>query len=317
MRIRFTFAHIETFIAVAESGSFRGAAERLHISQPAVTSRIQQLEQRVGLALLARTTRSVQLTLDGQRFLDHARDVLGGLEDLAGALRERADFNRGVVSLAALPSITAGLLPEIMRAFRSRYPYIALRIVEAAGGRAVDLLANGDVDLAITSPQPRRGMEFVPLWTDPCVAIAPGDHPLAKKRGVTLAEIAQFPLLLYPHGTTLRDTIDKAFEQQGMVPSPVFEAFQVLTLVSLAEAGFGIAFAPHAILRRINLGACTMLDLRAEALDRSIGLLRLKKPASPAVSAFLAFCRSVDAGSSRPKQDGVAGPDLSTEPINR
>ena len=255
MPIQFTLAHIETFIAVAETGSFRAASERLHISQPAVSSRIQQLEDRIGLALLTRTTRSVQLTAEGQRFLDEARHIFAGLEDLAEGLRERVNVNSGVVSIVAMPSMAASILPAIMRGFALRYPRIRLRIGDATAGRATDLLANGEVDLALMSAQPRHGMEFVPLLTDPCHVIACADHPLVGRAQVTLQDLADYPLLLYPRGTTLRETIDAAFDRIGARVTPAYEAHNVATLVSLAEAGFGIAFAPNLMLRRINLGS--------------------------------------------------------------
>ena len=294
MPIHFTFAHIETFIAVAETGSFRAASERLHISQPAVSSRIQQLEDRIGLALLTRTTRSVQLTPEGQRFLEEAGHIFAGLEDLAEGLRERVNLNSGVVSIAAMPSMAASILPAIMRGFRTRYPRVQLRIGDATAGRAADLLANGEVDLAIMSAQPRQGMEFVPLLTDPCLVIACEDHPLARLADVALQDLGRYPLLLYPRGTTLRETIDAAFERIGIRVTPAYEAHNVATLVSLAEAGFGIAFAPKLMLRRINLGSCAVLKLEARSLDRNIGILRLRKRVSPAVQAFISFCRSFD-----------------------
>ncbi len=295
MRIPFTFTHIETFLAVAETGSFRAASERLHISQPAVTARIQQLEHRTGLALLVRTTRSVQLTPEGQRLLDDARGVLAGLDDLAEALRERVNLGRGVVSLAILPSMAASILPAILRGFHARYPRITIRLKDATAQRAADMLINGEVDFAITSPPPRHGMEFFPLLTDSCVAIAAADHPLAGSPLVTLADIARHPLLLYSPGTTLRDTLDRAFERIAPRPEAAYEAHHVATLVSITEAGLGVAFVPRTMLRRINLGRCAILKLEDRSLDRTIGILKLRKPASPAANAFLAFCRSLDA----------------------
>ena len=326
MPIHFTFAHVETFIAVAESGSFRAAAERLHISQPAVSSRIQQLEARIGLALLTRTTRSVQLTPEGQRFLDEAKHIFAGLEDLAEGLRGRVDLNSGVVSIAAMPSVAASILPAMMLGFRARFPRIRLRIGDATAGRATDLLANGEVDLAIMSAQPRHGMEFVPLVTDPCLVLACADHPLTAADHVRLQDLAQHPLLLYPRGTTLRETIDAAFDRIGARITPAYEAHNVATLVSLAEAGLGIAFAPRLMLRRINLGSCAVLNLEARSLDRNIGILRLRKRASPAVQAFISFCKTFDlqdlsAGDAAPRAitsayQSIAPSKLSGGPVN-
>jgi LysR family carnitine catabolism transcriptional activator len=291
MPIQFTFAHVETFIAVAETGSFRAASERLHISQPAVSARIQQLEARIGLGLLTRTTRSVQPTPEGQRFLEEARHIFAGLEDLAEGLRERMHVKSGVVSIAAMPSIAASILPTLMRGFQARYPRISLRIGDATSGRAADLLANGEVDLAIMTAQPRQGMEFVPLVTDPCLVIACADHPLANLAEVTLRDLTRHPMLLYPRGTTLRETIDAAFETIDARVTPAYEAHNVATLVSLAEAGFGIAFAPRLMLRRISLGSCAILRIEARSLERNIGILRLRGLASPAVQAFIDFSR--------------------------
>ena len=128
-----TIKQLETFVAVAETGGFRRAAERLNLSQSAVTAHVQALEDQLGVPLFHRTTRSVRLTEAGESLLGQAGRTLAGLEETVRRFRDEAAVRRGRVTLATAPSFAGSLLPGILADFHHRFPHVAVQVVEAAG----------------------------------------------------------------------------------------------------------------------------------------------------------------------------------------
>lgn len=294
MKFGVTLALIEAFIAVAETRNFRQASLRLQITQPAVTHRIKLLEEKVGIQLFHRTSRAVDLTDAGRQFYEGTRDLVSDIDSVVDSLLERAEVDRGTISIVVLPSIAATVLPPLLKGFKERYPATEFKLYDSTPGRANDLLFSGEVDIAITSQKPVPGIEFIEMLTDPCVALASSDHSLAKRKTVTLTDVAAHPLLLYPPYTMVRRVLDEAFAELGLSVEPAYEAYNVATLISLAEAGFGIAFVPRLILSRFNLGRCVMLDLNERSLDRHFGIQKLKKRTSSIVRRFVNYCSEVD-----------------------
>ena len=170
--INFSLPQVAAFIAVAEAGSFRAAAERLHLSQPAVSARVRQLEDHLQVHLFNRTTRSVSLTPAGERLLHASARALGELEHLADELREEAGLARGRIAVAAIPSIAGTILPPAMAAFRAAHPGVTVELVEVLTRRTFEAVEQGIAALGLMSgPMPRDPFDFEPLFDDPCVAV--------------------------------------------------------------------------------------------------------------------------------------------------
>ncbi|MFN4090312.1 MAG: LysR family transcriptional regulator [Alphaproteobacteria bacterium] len=292
--INFSLPQIAAFLAVAETASFRAAAERLHLSQPAVSARVRQLEERLGADLFHRTTRSVALTPAGERLLGAAARALGELEHLADELREEAALARGRVAVAAIPSLAGTILPPVMAAFRAAHPGIAVELIETLTRRTFEAVEQGAAPLGLMSgPMPREPFDFEPLFEEPCMAVVPCSHPLATTGTVTLAELAAWPLLCSPRGAGLRDTVEAAFRAEGLTPEVVHEANTFATLVALAQAGFGATFVPRVLERKLDLQGCAVLAIADDALRREIGIVSLHGRAdSPATAAFRTFLRA-------------------------
>ncbi len=289
---RLNLNHLVGFLAVADAGSFRAAAARLHISQSALSVQIRQLEQTLGVALFHRTTRSVALTGEGRRLDTVARRIGMDLGQVATELKEEAQLQRGVVTVAALPSLATTLMPRAMRAFAARHPRVEVRLRDADSQRAVELIRQGEADLGLLSRHDAlHGLVFTALFDDPFLAVAPAEgHGLSGRRTVALAELARHPLLLNPRGVDSREMLEQAFRAVGIVPRAAQELVGTQALLALVGAGFGIAVLPRMALAGVSTAHYRTLRLR-EPAHRVIGILvsarRALPPAARALQGFL------------------------------
>jgi LysR family carnitine catabolism transcriptional activator len=284
--------HLLALAEVAEHRSFRAAAAALHLSQPAVTARIKALEERLGIPLFHRTTRSVQPTAEGERLLATAIRLIGDLRAALEEMRQEATLSRGRVTVVAPPSVAAMLLPRAMAEFRGDYPGIEVVPLDMPSDRAIGLLAQGGADLGILSDlPPDAGLSFEPVFEDEIVAVLPRAHPLTKRRMVSLAALSLVPLLVPPRGPTLRTAIEDAFASAGLGWRPAQEALSPPTLIGLVEAGFGATFLPMLYAPRFDLSGCRLLRIEGRQLVRRMGIARradrAEAPAGAALRAFL------------------------------
>ena len=283
---------LATFLVVAEGLGFRAAADTLHTSQSVVSQRVHKLEDRLGVRLFHRTTRSVRLTAEGEQLVAVARSSLADIDRVVAALRKEATLQTGRLRLAAVPSISQTILPRLMAEFRGRYPGIGLSLADVDSKRCLDLLSAGDVDLAVVSDlDRRRTMSFDPMFRDECFLVVPRRHPLAKRQTVSLKEIVAYPLMISPLGTTLRAIIDEAFAACGLKHADSQQTWNMATLVRLVEEGFGIGIVPRIALTGLDLSQCAKLGIR-ERIGRTIGVARMEARSEPPASvAFRALLR--------------------------
>ena len=193
MAVSFDLNDLHAFRAVAEMGNFRKAAEAVHISQPAFSRRIDKLEQALGVRLLERTTRKVQLTAVGR---DFARTVQHLLDELDGALlgiRGVAGTRMGEVTIACVPSTVYYFVSQVIRRYHENYPRTRVKVFDASANDVLAAVTRGEADFGLNfigSQEP--DIEFKPLLEERFVAACRRDHPLAKKRKVTWTELAAF-----------------------------------------------------------------------------------------------------------------------------
>lgn len=283
--------HLMALSAVAEHRSFRAAAAALHLSQPAVTARIKALEERIGVPLFHRTTRFVRPTAEGERLLASATRLIGDLRAALEEMRQEATLSRGRVTVAAPPSVASTLLPRVMTEFRADYPGVEVVPLDVRSDTVIGLLAQGGADLGILSDlPPDAALSFEPAFDDEILAVLPRSHPLARCHAIGLAALAGLPLLVPPRGPTLRSAIEDAFAAAGLPWHLAHEAFSPLTLVGLAEAGFGATFLPTLYVPRFNLSGCRLLRIEGLPLVRRMGIARRADRAeAPSVATLRAF----------------------------
>lgn len=287
-----TLKQLETFTAVAEAGGFRRAADRLNLSQSAVTAHVKQLEESLGVPLFHRTTRSVSLTDAGTELLDRARRTLAGLEDTVRSFRDEAAMTRGRVLVACAPSFASSILPPALAAFQTRYPDIFVQVLEAYGSEIHEALRTDSVDFGI-GPLDNRDKDIVfrELLTDGFVAIVAGAHPLAKRKSVDFADILDAPILAMPKRSATRGMLENIFEEHGRTLVPRYEMLHHQTLISMAAADLGIAVLPQTAIPPSHDGAYAVIPLTGPVVARRMGILTSRghslSPAAQAVADML------------------------------
>ena len=290
-----TLRDLEAFRGVARFGSFTRAARSLNMSQPALTVRIHHLEDALGVRLLDRTTRSVALTEVGREFLPTAERVLGEIDAVAVNVRDLASGRRGLVTIAALPSVASTLLPDSIAAFTVRHPGITVRVRDGVAERVTSLVKTGQADFGIGSPtRPDPELRVAALMHDPLgVAFRPG-HPLERRKHVRLRDLVACPLILLDSDHSVRVLIERAFESLGRPVTPAYEASYVPTALGLAKAGLGVAVIAY----RADAAATQGAGLRARVIEhpdlvRQISLIEsARRPLSPAARNLAAVVQA-------------------------
>ena len=265
---------LQTFIEVAELGSFRRAADAIGRTQSAVSMQIQQLEAQLGTKLLNRTTRRVALTREGEQLLEHVR---AAMTDLSAGLRQASGLgarHRGLVSVACAPSVAGTRLPAVMAEFQRAFPDARAQLRESPLVGIVDSVRTQDVDFGIGPlPTALNGLAFDPVMTDPiCALFRDGTVPGLRRtaRGVKLAELAGKPIVLMGG---LRPQIEAACVDAGITLSFHYEAQQILTVLGLVQAGLGIAIVPHIAIPGGLQPGLAALPITVPALHRQIGII--------------------------------------------
>jgi DNA-binding transcriptional LysR family regulator len=194
--VRVELRELRYFVTVAEELHFGRAAERLHIVQPAVSQQVRRLERELGVALFARTTRSVSLTEAGQRFLPHARAVLTAADRAVDAVTEFRDDQAAILRLGTSDGI-GDRLDVLLGEFTRRAPGAQLELVHAPTAQRLQRVRDGSLDATIVRGDwPGAGLDFTPLWTDEVLVALPAAHPLAARDIVDFAELAALPARL-------------------------------------------------------------------------------------------------------------------------
>lgn len=287
--------HLRYFVAVAEELHFRRAAERLHISQPPLSQQIRALEAELGVQLLNRNRRRVELTPAGQVLLVEARTVLAATDRAVAQVRRVARGEAGEVSIGFVGSAMYGRLPEALREFRRVRPDVELSLRELPTAAQLQALAAGRIDVGICRPaHTEAGLSMEIVHREPVLAALPRDHPLARRRTVALAELSReaFVLLARREAPGLHATLTAAMAAVGEPSHPVQEVAEIRTVLGLVSAGIGVSLVPASVAAR-ERGGVVYRPLRGEAPTVELSLACRDSGGSPAQVAFLQTAREV------------------------
>jgi LysR family transcriptional regulator, carnitine catabolism transcriptional activator len=284
---------MKAFLEIARCGNFTRAAEELHICQPALTVQIKQLEHTLGVKLFDRDKRHVSLTQAGRDLLRPIERVIAEVDAISVTSHEFANHQRGIVTIGALPSIAASVLPGAIRQLNIEHPGIAVRLVELIGTRIAEAVKAGEVDLGIGShARIDRELTYRHLWSDRMAAFVPARHVLAKKRSIALRDAANFPLVLTRPGSSVRVLDARVLERERLSVNVVHEVSYVPTILGLVAAGLGLAVLPEREFNATLDGTIRMLPIRSPQLIRNIGIIgNSAKSLSPAAERFVEVLR--------------------------
>ncbi|NYT36024.1 LysR family transcriptional regulator [Allopusillimonas soli] len=286
------FRHLQQFVVLAETLNFRRAAERLHMSQPPLSVSIRKLESELGVDLFVRGKDGVRLTPSGEAALADARRALFHANQFNEAARAASTGDGGVLRVGFVGSATHYILPRIVTAFRSRHPGVQLVLREATSVRIMQGLEDDTLDVGVVRVpvSSHAGTRLLPLQTEPFILAVPSAHPLAKVNPVRLQDLSEEGFILYTQSDAagLRMASIHACQLRGFTPRLAQEAVQVQTVLSLVEAGLGIALVPS-INRRLNSEKITYKALADFPESASIGISLTWRPdvETPALRNFL------------------------------
>jgi len=288
-------SELNAFLAVADAQSFREAADKLGISQPAVSSRVRRLETKVGLRLFDRTTRRVQLTDAGTRFRERAALTVRDLSALIDDFRDESAMRQGRVIVAVSASIAAVVLPPLIVEYQRRYPKIRVELRETFESAAT-ALAPADVDFAFVSDAIEGpGVRFEHLRTEDFVLFARRGHPIERLHRIGMKDIAGYSVML-PTNSALGALVAARLANESMPPIFPVQSENLLTLLSLVEAGAGLIVLPRLLMARVDLNVVEALDIHDGPAPRRFGLaFRRGRSLSPAARALVRLIQQAHA----------------------
>lgn len=286
-----TLRHMRIFQKIYETQSVTRAAEALHMTQPAVTRALQELEKYYGLRLFERLNRRLTVTEAGRRMYDYALHLTETFDTMEKSLR---DWERqGVLRVGASVSLGCSLLPQLARTFQEEHPGVEVR-VRIANGELLrrDLLENR-LDLALLEGEENGAdLMLTPFAAGEMALIVPSGHPLARAGGATLAQAAAYPLLLRETGSATRRFLDQLLMSRGLAVQPVWESASTQALLSAVREGLGITLVPWALARQTVLRGeaerCPVTD--AELIRRRYVAWHPSKYVTGTMRAFVNLC---------------------------
>ncbi|MBX3477458.1 MAG: hydrogen peroxide-inducible genes activator [Brevundimonas sp.] len=231
---------------LAAHGSFSRAAEAAHVSQPALSTGIQELERILGAPVVERTRGAVILTAVGEEAVVRAEDVLARAEDMVEAARNAGRPLTGRFRLGVIPTVAPFLLPAKLPGLKAAYPELRLFIREDQTAHLVSALRGGHLDAAVIAlPYATTGLRHARIGSDEILAAAPSDHPLARAETVRPGALDGADLILLEDGHCLRDQALAAFDLEAPRGDDVFAATSLHTLVQMIGSGLGVSFLPE------------------------------------------------------------------------
>ncbi len=286
------FDEVKGFFYVAHCGSFTGAAEKLGLTQPAISLQVKRLERQLGERLFDRQGRGIRLTPAGEALFSQAEEVVRKFEELERVSVEIKDLDRGRLSIGASDTTSMFVLPELLRNFVEAFPKVELAISSSFSAGVLAAVRSGDVELGVVtlpvSDRDTEHLEIIPLASGDLVCIAPADHALAGNETIAVGSLAGERLISLERRSATQSRIDELLESAGLdrLPSIEFSSFEIVK--RYVEAGIGVALVPRsAVSSGREALAVIELDQRVELVSALV--LRVDRRLSHAARRFLAM----------------------------
>ena len=286
---------LKAFVAIAEEKTFTAGAKRVHVTQAAVSMQIRQLEEEVGLPLFTRTPRRVILTEAGERLLERARRIMREHDSALDELAEIAGAEYGRLRIGSASAMFAtAQLPAILEKLKDAYPAAEVSVASGTTKKLVDLIQNGDIDIAFVSlPIEASNIETELLYSDEVVAIAHPSHKYAGKEFISAAALANEDLILGERGGNTRRKVDEFFEAANVTPHIAMELSRQEAINKMVEnnMGVGIAGAKSSAVDVAD-GRIVRWWVEGAEIKWNLGLARLRGGYfSPIAKEFAKLCR--------------------------
>lgn len=289
-----TLRQLRTFKTVADLNSFSAAAGRLKLSQPSVSYQVKELEEALGLPLLDRLGKRVQLTEAGTLMYGYARRMLDVLDEATVAVEEIRGIKRGSLRVGASTTVGIYLLPAALGAFKKLHPGLVISLEIGTRARVQEQVLRNELDLAVVGPALKDSdLEIVPFLTDELVVIAPAGHPKAGRKGLGLKDLAGQPFIMREAASGSRWSLEKAARKAGVKLSVAMELGSNGAIKHAVESGLGLAvISRYACALELSSGRLVELDVRGFPIRRDWHIVHLRRRKLPAsVTAFIDFLK--------------------------
>jgi DNA-binding transcriptional LysR family regulator len=246
------FRTLRYFVVLAEELNFSRAAERLHVAQPALSQQIRSLEKRLGAQLVDRGRRPLRLTEAGSYLFTEARQILASYEQAAFSTREIGEGARGWLGIGFTRSAMYSVLPPALKAFHRAYPRVELKLFEMVTEEHADALREGRIHVGIgRQPSTIAGCTTRLLLRERVMVVLSPDHPMAMAGQVTIGQVVESPLILYPKHPSAQFArfIESLYRDAGFVPQVEYRTFEIQTAIALVAAGLGVTFVGESVAR--------------------------------------------------------------------
>ncbi|OLL32020.1 LysR family transcriptional regulator [Burkholderia sp. SRS-W-2-2016] len=289
-----TLRQLRVFIEVARLQSFSRAGDEIGLTQSAVSRCVRELESEIGLKLIDRTTREVQLTDVGGNLVSSVSRLLSDLDDALREIREIGEQRRGRVVVAASPTVACRLMPRVVAACVRQFPYVTLGLRDDVQSDVVRKVKSGEVDFGvIIGPFADDDLLSETLMTDSFCVVSRDDHPLAALEQVAWQDLDGEQLVMLDYASGSRPIIDAAMQAQGVNASVVQELGHSATVFGLVEAGVGISVLPWLALP-LPAGASLVARPLVPRAERRVELVRRRdRSLSPAAEAVWDLIRQL------------------------
>jgi len=284
---------VQAFIAIADRASFSRAAEQLHITQTALSRRMQNLESFLGVRLVERTTRSVALTAIGQNFLPQARRLLADLGTALVEIRETGKSLRGDVTIACVPTVGVHYLPRIVQQYAVLYPDNRVRILDHASSDVAAAVLQRAAEFGINMQGAHHPeLRSVPLLRDRFVLVCRADHALARKQRLSWKQLEPHTLILAGADSGNRPLLDLALEKQEIRLRSFYEVQRSSTAVGMVAEGLGVTVVPALAMHKGAYPRLRVVPLVDPVVSRTLVLLsRTRAHLTPAAQALYDLIR--------------------------
>ena len=279
---------VQAFISIADQGSFQRAANELHISQTAITRRLQNLETHLGVKLIERTTRTVALTAIGNDFLPQARRLMGELSNALVEIRESGKSRRGDVCIACVPTAGIHFLPRIIQEYSDSFPDNRITILDHSSAAVADAVLRREAEFGINVAQTHHpALTSTRLLTDQFSLICRDDHALASKKSLAWKQLAPYPLIFAGEANANRNVLDQALGSSKVKLQLFYEVQRSSTALGLVAEGVAVAVVPQLALQKGSYPRLRVVALVDPIVSRSLVLVTSKAAyLSPAARAL-------------------------------
>ncbi|HET7168101.1 MAG TPA: LysR family transcriptional regulator [Candidatus Limnocylindrales bacterium] len=292
-------SQVEAFLETARHRNLSRAADALHVTQPALTARLQALEGELKTSLFVRGRRGMALTDDGRAFLPYAERAVVALDAGANLLSELRHGGTGELVLGAAPAVSTYVLPGLLVRFSERHPKVRLVVRTGHSEEILEMAVRREIDLGLTRELYHPDIEQRPLYEDELVLVTAGSHAFAERSTVGLRELAAARLILFDRTSSYYDLTNAFFREAGVAPNGVMELDNIDAAKQMVGAGLGVALLPHAsVAAEIADGRLRAIDIEgATPIRRPIVVIRRRDlgPATGPVAAFLEGLAAIDA----------------------